>query len=652
MKKFSHGCTLDCFDCCKFNVYKNENNDIDIKPDKNHPYTRGIMCSKGKKHLDRLNHKDRIYTPLKKVDGKWIEITFDEAISIIADKLNFYKKNYNSNSVAHYYESGTGGVLKSIQNIFFNFYGGITEFEGGTCWSAGNKAQKYDFGYVKGSSIDDIMNSQNIIVWGRNPYNTSIHLMDTILKAKKNGIKVTVIDPIHTETAKRADEYIRVNPSTDGALCMAMTKAIIEENLQDKEFISKHVKGYEEYKKYLDTLSLEYLSNECGVDIDTIKRISRLYAKKSSTIYIGYGVQKYRNGGNSIRSIDAMAAITGNIGKTGAGVNYANRVYPDILNRDPYNSYEYAINERYFNVHNFADDVKNSKESPIKAIFVTKANPLCRWPNLNKNIKAFSEIEFKVCIDMFMTDTSKYCDLFIPCTNTLESEDILYSSMCNPYIIYNEKVVDPKHILMDEYYFFMELSKKMNIRDYPLVSKEEYLKEIVKPLSKWNIEIEDIKKGYVNMAFDKVAWSDKIFKTPSEKIEIYSDNAKKDGLSPIPVYIKSQKKDIRLITTHEKNSLFTQHYLDDNQISIVYMNINLANKYQLSEDEIIVLKSRNGSIETKVKITDDVSNDIVHMYTRWANKDGNPNFLTEDVSSEMGGQVAYNETFVEIVKKC
>jgi anaerobic selenocysteine-containing dehydrogenase len=652
VNKFSHGCTLDCFDCCKFDVYIDENNIIQIEADKNHPYTMGIICSKGKKHLDRLNHKDRIYTPLKKVDGKWIEITFDEATSIIADKLKFYKENYNSNSIAHYYESGSGGVLKSIQNIFFNFYGGITEFEGGTCWSAGNKAQKYDFGYVKGSSLEDLMNSKNIIIWGRNPYNTSIHLMETILRAKKSGIKVTVVDPIYTETAKKADEYIRVNPSSDAALCMAMTKVIIEEGLQDKEFIKKYVKGFFEYKSYLDTLSLEYLSKECCVDIDTIKRIARVYAKESSTIYIGYGVQKYRNGGNTIRSIDAMSAITGNVGKPGSGVNYANRVYTDILNLDPYNSCDYASNERYLNVHSFTEDVKKLSKEPIKAIFVTKANPLCRWANLNKNIKTFGEIEFKVCIDMFMTDTAKHCDLFIPCTNTLESEDILYSSMCNPYIIYNEKIVDPKYKLMDEYYFFMEISKKMNMKEYPLVSKKEYLKEIVKPLSKWNIDIEDIKKDYVNMAFDKVAWSDKIFKTPSKKIEIYSDNAKKDGLSPIPVYIKSEKQDIRLITTHEKNSLFTQHYLDDDKISIVYMNITLAKKYKLLEDEVIILKSRNGSIDTKVKITDDVTDDVVHMYTRWTNKDGNPNFLTEDISSEMGGQVAYNETFVKIVKKC
>ncbi|SHJ97407.1 molybdopterin-dependent oxidoreductase [Tepidibacter formicigenes] len=270
MKILSHGCTLDCFDCCKFNVYVKDNKVLKIEGDKNHPYTKGFICIKGKKHLERLNHKDRIYNPLKKVNDKWKEISFDEALNIISERLIYYREKYTSKSVFHYCESGSGGILKGIEDIFFNFYGGITKSKGSTCWGAGIKAQKYDFGDVKGHSLEDMFNSKNIIIWGRNPYNTSIHLMNIIKKVKSKGIKIIVIDPLYTDTAKNADLYIRVNPSSDGALAMAVTKIIIEENLIDKEFINKYVKGFDEYKNYLDTLSIDYLSKECGVDIKQI----------------------------------------------------------------------------------------------------------------------------------------------------------------------------------------------------------------------------------------------------------------------------------------------------------------------------------------------------------------------------------------------
>lgn len=644
----SNGCTLDCFGCCKLNVHVENNQVVKIEADKNHPYTKGIMCEKGRNHLKRLNDKDRLYSPMKKEEGKWINISFNEALDIIADKLKYFKEKYSSNSVMHYYESGSGSVLKGIEDIFFNFYGGITTADGGTCWSAGTKAQKYDFGYNKGHLIDDVLNAKNIILWSKNPANSHIQLFHRIKKAKEKGIKVIVIDPIYTDTAKIADIHIKTNPSADAALAMAMAKIIIEENLHDKEFIKENVVGFEEYKFYLDTLDINYLCDECGVDINRVKELTYLYAKeKYSTIYIGYGVQRYKNGGNAIRAIDALAAITGNVGKKGGGVNYNNKVYPDVLNLDPYNSYKYALAERTFDLHQFSGYAKDN----LKAIFISKANPLNQWPNLNEFTKAFESIEFKVCIDMFLTDTAKHCDLVIPCTNTLETEDLLYTSMSNPYILYNEKCVEPKNKLMDEYYFFMELARKMGMREYPYVSKEEYLGEIVKPLEEKGITLEKIKNEYVTIKEDDVAWSDLIFQTPSKKIEIYSESAKNDNLSPIPVYINEKNLKLRLLTTHPKRSLMSQSFKDLDTMAIANISESTAKAHSLMNGEVVTLKSANGEIDVQVNISDKLLDNIVHMEVGWWEKSSNPNFLTESQASDMGKQIAYYDTFVEIKKK-
>ncbi|MCP8340056.1 molybdopterin-dependent oxidoreductase [Clostridioides difficile] len=752
IKKLSHGCTLDCHDCCKFNVYTKENNVVKIEGDKNHPYTKGFICKKGMAHLDRLNHKDRIKTPMLKVDGVWKEISFDKAIEIMAEKLTYYKEKYTSKSVMHYDQYGSGSVLKYIGDIFFNFYGGVSRHKGGPCWSAGMHAQKYDFGVAKSNAIEDMLNSKSIFVWGKNPAYTTIHTMQIIKKAKEKGIKIVVIDPIYTKTAQIADKYVQVNPGTDGALAIAMAKIIVEDKLYDEEYINSYVIGFEEYKKYLSSLELSFLIDECGVKENDIRELVDLYTNKYSSINVGYGLQKYKNGGNTIRAIDALGAITGQIGFSGGGVNYANKVYPSVINSDPYNSQSYGEDREFYvsniskfieeslkntsNKVNYASDEldttsnkvnyisdeldttsnkvnyisdeldttsnkvnyvsdeldmtsnkvnyvldelditsnktdyisnelynlsnKSIKDNiPIKMAVITKSNMLNQLPDLVELERVFSKIEFKVCFDMFMTDTATLCDMFIPCTNTLESEDIIYSSMTNPYITYNERAVKPAHKLMDEYYFFMELAKKMGLNDYPFVEKRTYLEKVIEPLKRFdkNLDIEKLKNNYFTI-HNPVAWEDKKFETPSGKYELYSESIKNLGISPTPVYISNKYKEIedknisfRLLTNHHADTLFSQHFMDKKSIAQVYINQRMAKKVGIEDKDIVILRSKKAKINVQINIDDRVGNYIVKMYVGWWKKHGNPNSLTDTGISDFGGQVTYNESMVEIIRQ-
>ncbi|MDE3563463.1 molybdopterin-dependent oxidoreductase [Clostridioides difficile] len=738
IKKLSHGCTLDCHDCCKFNVYTKENNVVKIEGDKNHPYTKGFICKKGMAHLDRLNHKDRIKTPMLKVDGVWKEISFDKAIEIMAEKLTYYKEKYTSKSVMHYDQYGSGSVLKYIGDIFFNFYGGVSRHKGGPCWSAGMHAQKYDFGVAKSHAIEDMLNSKSIFVWGKNPAYTTIHTMQIIKKAKEKGIKIVVIDPIYTKTAQIADKYVQVNPGTDGALAIAMAKIIVEDKLYDEEYINSYVIGFEEYKKYLSSLELSFLIDECGVKENDIRELVDLYTNKYSSINVGYGLQKYKNGGNTIRAIDALGAITGQIGFSGGGVNYANKVYLSVINSDPYNSQSYGEDREFYvsniskfieeslkntsNKVNYASDEldttsnkvnyisdeldttsnkvnyisdeldttsnkvnyvldelditsnktdyisnelynlsnKSIKDNiPIKMAVITKSNMLNQLPDLVELERVFSKIEFKVCFDMFMTDTATLCDMFIPCTNTLKSEDIIYSSMTNPYITYNERAVKPAHKLMDEYYFFMELAKKMGLNDYPFVEKRTYLEKVIEPLKRFdkNLDIEKLKNNYFTI-HNLVAWEDKKFETPSGKYELYSESIKNLGISPTPVYISNKYKEIedknisfRLLTNHHADTLFSQHFMDKKSIAQAYINQRMAKKVGIEDKDIVILRSKKAKINVQINIDDGVGNYIVKMYVGWWKKHGNPNSLTDTGISDFGGQVTYNESMVEIIRQ-
>ena len=670
MKKISHGCTLDCADCCKFNVYVKNDDIIKIEGDKEHPYTKGFICKKGLAHLKRLNHSKRIYKPLIKINDKWKEIEFDEAINIMVKKLSYYKSKFGSKSVLYYEQYGNGTVLKSIGEKFFNFYGGVSLSKGGPCWSAGIAAQKLDFGDSRSHSLEDMLNSKNIFVWGKNPANTTIHTMQMIKMAKEKGSKIIVIDPIETATAKLADKYIKIKANGDKALALAMGQIIIKNKLYDEKYIRLYVNGFEEYKSYILSLNIKDLSKECGVEIYTIEELVKLYCQKYSTILLGFGMQKYKNGGMTIRLIDALGAITGQIGFSGGGVNYANKVYPKILNTDPYDSEKFSNNRYYYtneisefiekcNLGNtyYKNDIFINHEDdkgdyelniPIKMAIITKSNLLNQLANINNLKRALSKVEFKVCFDMFITDTVKECDLFIPVTSQLESEDLLFSSMMNPYLVYNEKILEPQEKLMDEYYFFMEVAKRLKMSNYPIVTKKEYLEKVIYPLKNINsdISLEYLKNNYFTLHKD-VAWSDKNFVNESGKFEIIN-------CEEIKKFEANKYKDIsklRLLTNHGRDSLSSQHFMDDDGIAIAYINEKEAKRSNINNNEIIYLKSENGQIKVKINIDKSIGDNIIMMFVGWWERHGNPNFLTNSGVSDIGGQITYNETFVEIIKR-
>lgn len=515
-----------------------------------------------------------------------------------------------------------------------------------------------------------MLNSKNIFVWGKNPANTTIHTMQMIKRAKKKGSKIIVIDPIETATAKLADKYIKIKANGDKALALAMGQIIIKNKLYDEKYIRLYVNGFEEYKSYILSLNIKDLSKECGVEIYTIEELVKLYCQKYSTILLGFGMQKYKNGGMTIRLIDALGAITGQIGFSGGGVNYANKVYPKILNTDPYDSEKFSNNRYYYtneisefiekcNLGNtyYKNDIFINHEDdkgdyelniPIKMAIITKSNLLNQLANINNLKRALSKVEFKVCFDMFITDTVKECDLFIPVTSQLESEDLLFSSMMNPYLVYNEKILEPQEKLMDEYYFFMEVAKRLKMSNYPIVTKKEYLEKVIYPLKNINsdISLEYLKNNYFTLHKD-VAWSDKNFVNESGKFEIIN-------CEEIKKFEDNKYKDIsklRLLTNHGRDSLSSQHFMDDDGIAIAYINEKEAKRSNINNNEIIYLKSENGQIKVKINIDKSIGDNIIMMFVGWWERHGNPNFLTNSGISDIGGQITYNETFVEIIKR-
>ena len=591
MKKlFKVSCPMDCTDLCRFIVSVENNKIVKLEGDPDHPVTKGFICKKGRALVKRLSHPERILHPLMKKGNDFVKASYDEVFDLIVQNLTSIKDEYGTKAILNYTSDGYGGIKNRIQNIFFNCFGGVTQPEGSLCWSAGIEAQKYDFGSPKGHFPEDVLNAQIIIIWGRNPKYTSIHLYTLLKKAQKNGSRVIVIDPVKTSTAKAFDEYIRVKPSTDAALALAMANIIIENDLHDKNFIENYVKGFQRFKKYAASFTLEKAEQVTGIDAGIIKDLALQYAKaKTASIYIGFSMQRYHNGGNTIRCIDALGAITGKIGKQGCGVNYAAKsISPYLYDLDK-QSQIYAVNRRFFPVGNLGEFLETVQDPPVQALFVAYANPLTQSPDLKKTVQNFCRVKFKVVFDHFMTDTAKQADIVIPAAFVFEQEDLFATSMYSPILNYSQKAVDPPEDIMPEFEFYLKLAEKLGIKNLGFKTSKEYLEKSIQPLlKKLGRKAAFLPDQYLRIKENDIPWKNKIFDTSSKKIELYSEKALQDGLScALPAYIDpeigSSKFPLRLLTCHTIDSMHSQGFAFNDDKPIVYLNKTTAATFNLQD---------------------------------------------------------------------
>jgi anaerobic selenocysteine-containing dehydrogenase len=592
----------------------------------------------------------RIKQPMKKVDGEFVEITWDEALETITSKLKHYIDNYGTLSIAQYNDGGAGGMLKEVENLFFDYLGNVTLFKGSLCWGAGMAAQQSDFGGVKGHYPEDIYNTNTIIIWGRNPAETNLHLVPFIKKSREKGIKVVLIDPIKTATAAFSDWQIQLKPGGDATFALAAAKYMIEKKLYDKSFVYNNTKGFKEIKDYLDTLDYKQLLEACGSNIDSVKSFVELLTNKPTTIYIGYGVQRYNGGGATVRAIDMLGALAGNIGIAGGGVNYANKIYGDYINWDAV-APDLKPNHRYIVKAKLSRELAELDNPKVKAIFISRSNPVVQLPNTLESINALNKIEFKVVLDYFMTDTAKLADIILPVTYFMEETDIMYSSMWNGYMFYNEKLVDNYYQTKPEYQIYSLLAERMGIAAFPQMDEIQWIEKLLGGSAVSGISFEQLRKDtFITTKETKsIPWADYNFKTASGKFEFvepfylqkYIDNIQKDEVDYF-----------QLLTVHARESLHSQHFMTSNatQPEVYICNAD-ADYLDICDKELVMLKNQFGCIKAQIAISDKAQKGVLYMKEGWWLKNGGSvNRLTSNEVSDIGNQATYNECRCRIEK--
>ncbi|WP_136809898.1 molybdopterin-dependent oxidoreductase [Desulfosediminicola flagellatus] len=699
---FRNACPRNCYDTCSIKSYVRNGVLEFIEGAQESTFTDGALCVKGYAYPRRVYSPDRIKYPMKQIGrgtGNWKRISWDEALTEIADKIFELKKKdgsllgmaldkYSGNfGITHY---GVEGMMSSL--------GYTSRFVGTPCWPAGIDAQNFDMGNMWCNDPEDFVKAKYIIIWGGNPAWNSMHTMKFIYEAQERGAKLVVIDPLLTQTAAKADLYVRVKTSQDGVLALGMARHIVDKGLYNTEFVEKFSKGFDEFVSYLkENVTVEWAAEESGVSAEVIREIAEEYAKaEPGTIWAGYGLQRHMNGGVNVRAIDALAAMTGNIGKEGGGVRYGHLQtwgfnYNAMVQKQPEGSLGYLgkdtikseftkeqeggaqYSDRTININKLAESILTTDEPPIRLLWVACKNPFGQDFDRPKLQRAFEKLEMVVVVDQFFNETVQNADIVLPAT-TLFEEYTVNVSYWHYWLSINEKAIPEQYEARSDLQIAAMLSKKMNeleagsctfpqIMDTKVWMEKEFNEGIHKffGIKSW----EDLRSGPKKAKLPSSAsWHDRKFATPSGKYEFSSDLAAEYGHTKLPEHKVRRKAydKFRVLTPHTQFGLHSQFinidYMEDfNKEPFVYINPVSAKAKNIADGDMVKVFNKVGNVTVKAKLTDNVAEDVILMYEAWFRKaDYNVQNLVDDESSDMGSfktgapGVAIHDQFADIAK--
>lgn len=571
-------CPLDCYDACEV-IFE----DGMLKGLKS-GYTHGFLCP-------HLNHYEKHVT-IQKPRYKGKEITLEEALL----KLKEIILSSSKSEILHYRGSGNFALMQEVTDHFFASYG-ATLCEGSLCDGAGEAAIEEGRGSNKNMPITEIAKSEVVIFWGRNPHTTSSHLLPLI----KDKI-IIVIDPISTKIAKAADIHIQLKPHTDLFLAMLLSRFLHIENGCDEEFLQKHASEYEDYYELTQNIRIKAVLDQMDVSIGQLGDVLRLVKDKKVAIVCGVGIQKYSDGADVMRAIDAFAAMLGLFGKEGCGVSYLGSSRANIVS--PFNKKSEKVSK------------VNTEFSNFKTVFIQGSNPLSQMPDSLRVRESIDGVENIVYFGLYENETSEAAHLVIPAKSFLYKDDIRTSYSHNK-MSFMPKVAECKTGI-SEYDLSAYLCREFGVE---LESEEFYIKHfknfaVQKMDGSWYVEDRE-EIPYIN-GFDT---------DDGEFLFLDELNSKID-----------EDNGMYLITCKSQKSLNSQFNREEH----VYLHSSLG----FAEDEVVKVTSINGSIELKVRHNDDLRRDCVLIYsgTRGVNN------LTTSKHALSAKSAIFQENKVEIRK--
>jgi anaerobic selenocysteine-containing dehydrogenase len=588
MKKTVHAaCPHDCPDACGVLITVEDGRATKIQGDPGHPVTRGFLCAKVAKYLDRVYSPDRVLYPMRRVGAKglaaeqrsfapgqpracpepaegaavptqaraWQRITWDEALDEIAARFRSIISEFGSEAILPYSYGGTIAALNggSMDRRFFGRLG-ASQLERAICSAAGEAGLKSVLGVKLGTEPEQFVHSRYIIAWASNIHGNNVHLWPFIEEARRKGAKLVVIDPYRTRTAACADWYLPINPGTDGALALALMHVIIGEGLHDADYLSKYTLGFDALRAKVKAYPPERVAAWTGISAEDIRKLAHEYATvRPSVIRLNYGVQRSEGGGMATRAIVMLPCVIGSWKEVGGGLQMSTSeafgLNEDALRRPDLKPDELGHTPRVVNMVELGKALNTLSDPPLKALFVYNSNPAAVCPNHNEVVRGLKRPDlFTVVHEQFFTDTTDYADIVLPATTFFEHKD-LQKSYGHYYLQVSDQAIDPLGECRSNVEVFRALAARMGFDDPcfresidemidgALDSEDPWLKGIDRNRLEREKQVRLNFSGEGSVASGQsepfLPFANGNFRTPSGKAELYSEAIKAQGLDPV-----------------------------------------------------------------------------------------------------------------------
>lgn len=467
---YRNTCPRNCYGTCGILSHVKNNRLVKVTGDPSHGFTKGSLCAKGYAYTQFVYNPHRLKYPMLQTprgSGNWVRISWDDAYSIIGKKIIELQARYGSNLASGYNKySGNLGLLHYATEGLFNSIGPHTKPVGNPCALTGLNALEHSFGKKFSAVPEDMTYSKMIVLWGANPAVTNVHQMKFIYEARRKGAILVVIDPVLTQTAKKADLYIQIKPGTDMWLALGVAKLLYENGYASNDFLNERGEGWNEYINFITHgITMQEVYEITGVSPEAIAELASLYSSiKPTATWAGLGIQRNSNGNDSIEAINSLVALSGNLTIPNAGLYFMHfdvETFPNkLLNLEgPPN--EHVLESRSVDISDYANNALSFDNPPLKLLWIASRNIFTQDQNLAEWKELLDQLELIVTVDMYLTKTAMQSDLVLPAATHFEEED-LNIGYWHYWISLNQKAIPAYYEAKSDLQIARELTRKLN----------------------------------------------------------------------------------------------------------------------------------------------------------------------------------------------
>lgn len=624
-------CGKMCGASCGIIITTEDGKITGVKGDPDYPPTKGYICAKGRAFPELIYHPERVTKPLIRVgprgSGQWKEISTEEALQYIGDKIREISEQYGSESIvlhrgAHRNDLVTDMLIRLGKAIGTPNIANLDN----VCSMARAFADIYTYG-IK-SFPDTRTPSKCILVWGRNSLETGSESMINIFPAaRQNNAELLVIDPRKTSIAAQANRWIKPKPGSDGYLALALIKTIIDEELYDTDFVKNWTIGFDELRYLVSEYSYQELEKATWVSIKDYRRFARTYATtKPASIQTGNPIDQTPNAFHTARLISILRAITGNLDVPGGdtmSTNYPMRDLKAISDTStrPMIGAQYAVAAKAYLTPS-QETLKAALTEdpyPVKASILMGTNPLLTYADTEKTHEALMKLDLIVAVDFFKSETAQISDIILPAAANHEYEDL---SPRTGHINTRPKLVEPPGECRSDIQWINQLAKTLGAGDQFWENEEAVYDYVLEPSGKTYREL--VEHGTLWAPQSYLKHQTESFKTPSGKVEIHSETLHEMGISPLPkiTHQTTSTEEYPLVLTTGKD--FYSYHSSWRQLPSLearsnqpYVELNPETIKQHGIAEYAVIETNKGSITQRVKPNPDLDPRIVYAAFGW-----------------------------------